>query len=729
MTTLRVANLPSNAMAFRNALFVNTTQSIPIVTSERIFVALPECKDTPVMEVIRDDTVAVGEIAMSGLVRQFLSVSTGQTIKLEAWDARMFKRLEAVSITCEVQLISKRPISVKESEFAAFLVQLYKGQMLHVGQSMVVDYQQRAFKLVITATEVPNTTLDSVGVSSFKAILNEDARFSLYPVKDSLLEWKANDVGVSKLQPTFHFRDLGIGGLDKEFAATFRRAFASRMYPPAVIKRLGIQHVKGILLYGPPGTGKTLIARKIGSVLRGREPKIVNGPEVMSKYVGESEKNIRELFADAIADQQANGENSDLHIIILDEVDAICRARGTTSGGTGVQDTMVNQLLSMIDGVNALNNVLIIGMTNRLDMIDEALLRPGRLEVHLEISLPDHVGRVQIFDIHTKQLQEQKCLASDVNSEEMAGLMKNYSGAEIAGVVRGAVMSSLFGSIRGDVTGDFKIPEKLNDVVVSKEHFLMALEDIRPAFGIDETEMTAFVRHPLIDFSFEYHNMMEKLEKVITQVRESKNTSLLSVLLEGAHSSGKTAVACQAALQSKFPFAKLITPENMVGLSEQAKCSKIVKIFEDAYRSSLSLIVLDNLERLLDYVPIGQRFSNAVLQTLLVLVKKAPRVEGRRLMIIATGTNKLVLEEMELAQAFDVQLTVPEVLLPTQAESVFRSIPNTLSDELIRNICEHEVPFPIGIKKLLVIIDMFLLESEQTPEVFRECVNSFGVRN
>lgn len=101
------------------------------------------------------------------------------------------------------------------------------------------------------------------------------------------------------LAPNFKFEDMGIGGLDSEFSAIFRRAFASRVFPPGLVDKLGIQHVKGILLFGPPGTGKTLMARQIGKMLNAREPKIVNGPEILNKYVGASEENIRKLFADA----------------------------------------------------------------------------------------------------------------------------------------------------------------------------------------------------------------------------------------------------------------------------------------------------------------------------------------------------------------------------------------------------------------------------------------------
>ena len=235
---------------------------------------------------------------------------------------------------------------------------------------------------------------------------------------------------------------MGIGGLDNEFNAIFRRAFASRVFPPEVVEQLGLKHVKGILLYGPPGTGKTLMARQIGNMLNAREPKIVNGPQILDKYVGESEANIRRLFADAeeevqlwlqiyllfffklatsnkhcFPQEKRLGPNSGLHIIIFDEIDAICKARGSVAGATGVHDTVVNQLLAKIDGVEQLNNILVIGMTNRKDMIDDALMRPGRLEVQMEISLPNEQGRIQILNIHTARMREFKKLHADVDTK------------------------------------------------------------------------------------------------------------------------------------------------------------------------------------------------------------------------------------------------------------------------------------------------------------------------
>jgi vesicle-fusing ATPase len=281
---------------------------------------------------------------------------------------------------------------------------------------------------------------------------------------------------------------MGIGGLDSEFSQIFRRAFSSRVFPPGLVEKLGIEHVKGkelvyttyrthlspchagILLYGPPGTGKTLIARQIGKMLNAREPKIVNGPEILSKYVGASEENIRKLFADAekevIADlafplycthwyfgiqYKEKQDESGLHIIIFDELDAIFKQRGSKNDGTGVGDSVVNQLLSKMDGVDQLNNILIIGMTNRIDMIDEALLRPGRLEVHMEISLPDEAGRVQILNIHTAKMRKNGVMDHDVDLEELAALTKNFSGAEILGLIKSATSFAFNRHVKVDI--------------------------------------------------------------------------------------------------------------------------------------------------------------------------------------------------------------------------------------------------------------------------------------
>lgn len=145
---------------------------------------------------------------------------------------------------------------------------------------------------------------------------------------------------------------------------------------------------------------------------------------------------------------------------------------------------------------------------------------------------------------------------------------------------------------------------------------------------------------------------------------------LLTLLLEGEQRSGKTALAAKLALESEFPYVKMISPDDFVGVNEHAKIHKIVKIFEDAYKSNLSLIILDDIERLIEFIHIGPRFSNLLLQALLVLVKKTPPNLDRKLMIIGTTSMKNIMQDMALVDCFNVCLKVPNIFEKEEVSSV-----------------------------------------------------------
>lgn len=196
-----------------------------------------------------------------------------------------------------------------------------------------------------------------------------------------------------------------------------------------------------------------------------------------------------------------------------------------------------------------------------------------------------------------------------------------------------------------------------------------------------------------------------------------KSTSLLSILLEGKNGCGKTALAAKLALESQFPYVKMISPENFVGYSEQGKISQMVKVFEDAYKSPLSLVILDDLERLIEFIHIGPRFSNPILQALLVLIKKKPPHPDRKLMIIGTTSMKGILQEMELVDCFNVCQHVPNVRLKQEITAVLSNFKGSteevrrISQELTLAAEDESIGVGIPIKNLLLVTELAIESS------------------
>jgi vesicle-fusing ATPase len=530
--------------------------------------------------------------------------------------------------------------------------------------------------------------------------INTNISFERAPAASLRLTGNDSMTAGKVFKPNFDFSTMGIGGMDTQFANIFRRAFAPRVAPPAILAKMGIKPVKGILLYGPPGTGKTLMARQIGQMLNGKEPVVVNGPEILDKYVGESEKKVRELFAPAEDEWKLRGAESELHVIVLDELDAICKQRGKgNTGGTGVGDTVVNQFLAKMDGYREQNNVLIIGMTNRKDMIDEALLRPGRLEVHIEIALPDEAGRVQILKIHTSTMAKSGVLDADVSLEHLAALTKNFSGAELMGLVQNASTFSLNRHI--DAT-DPSHPVDLEAIKVTQADFDRALSESKPSFGVAETNLAKAIPNGIWPFGPSCEKLIRQCHLFIDQVRVSDRTPLVSLLLEGEVGSGKTALAAHLALHSQFPYVKVISPEDLVGYSESNKLAQIADIFENSYRSPLSLIIVDDIERLLEYVRIGPRFSNTILQGLLVLLKKSPP-PGHKLLVIGTTANRAVLDSLEFMQVFNTVLPVPLVSGQPEIAAVLSACGFSASDLAVTSSFSNA---RIPIKRLIMLAEI-----------------------
>ena len=250
--------------------------------------------------------------------------------------------------------------------------------------------------------------------------------------------------------PEVHWED--IGGLDS-LKQELREVVEWPLKYPNSFKRIGVQPPKGVLLFGPPGTGKTLLAKAVATE-SGANFITVRGPEVLSKWVGESEKAIREIFKKARQYAPA--------VVFFDEIDAIAALRGVDEG-TRVGERIVSQLLTEIDGITDLQNVVVIAATNRPEMVDPALIRPGRLEKLVYVPPPDDKGRLEILQIHTRTVP----LGDDVDLIDIAKRTNGYTGADLAALVREAAMGAL--------------REDLQNGIVKKKHFDIALSKVKPS--------------------------------------------------------------------------------------------------------------------------------------------------------------------------------------------------------------------------------------------------------
>ncbi len=246
-----------------------------------------------------------------------------------------------------------------------------------------------------------------------------------------------------------------IGGLEKAKQA-LREAVEWPLKYPEAFRRLGIEAPRGILLYGPPGTGKTLLAKAVATESEANFISI-KGPELLSKWVGESERGVREVFRKAKMAAPC--------VIFFDEIDALVPRRGSGFGDAHVTERVISQLLTEMDGIEKLENVVVIGATNRPDLIDPALLRPGRFDRLIYVPPPDEKARLEILKIHTKNMP----LAADVDLEKIAKATEGYSGADLAAVCREAAMIAL--------------RQDMNTKEVTAKHFEEALRIVRPSIS------------------------------------------------------------------------------------------------------------------------------------------------------------------------------------------------------------------------------------------------------
>jgi transitional endoplasmic reticulum ATPase len=395
---------------------------------------------------------------------------------------------------------------------------------------------------------------------------------------------KAIDLSDEKI-PEITYED--IGGLTDEIKK-IRELVEIPLKHPEIFERLGIEPPKGILLHGTPGTGKTLLAKAVANESEANFI-LLNGPEIMSKFYGESEKKIRDIFEEA--------EKTAPSIIFIDEIDAIAPKREDVTGE--VERRVVSQLLSMMDGLKTRGKVVVIGATNRPNALDPALRRPGRFDRELEISVPGKEGRLAILKIHTRNMPLDK----KVDLDELSSITHGFVGADLEALTKEAaigVLRKLLPQMK--LEAEEKIPpEILEKLIVKHEDFTDALKTVRPSAmrevlvetpnvdwkdvgGLDSVKQEL---QEAVEWPMKYAASFERMG-----IRPSRG-----VLLYGPPGTGKTLLAKAVAKESEANFIQVKGPSLLsmwVGKSEEG----MRKVFERARQVAPCVIFFDEIDAL-----------------------------------------------------------------------------------------------------------------------------------
>jgi len=601
--TLRVAKaIPSDVghgrarVPFDNELNLKPGDIVEISGEQRTAAIVWRC---------RPEDANLGVIRIDGIIRKNAGVSLGDRVTISKVETQPCQRL----------VLS--PVMAKQ-------------QKVRFGPGIEGFARRGLNKRPVVAGDrifIPGMTLFAEALPFAIVSTSPKGIVQVLPDTEIVIKEEAVDEEESGQVQTISYED--IGGIGEQLQKV-REMIELPLKHPILFRRLGIDPPRGVLLHGPPGTGKTLIAKAVASETNAHFTSI-NGPEIISKYYGESEKQLREIFDEAAANTPA--------IIFIDELDSIAPKREDVTGE--VERRVVAQLLTLLDGMQGRDNVVVIGATNRRDAIDPALRRPGRFDRELEIGVPDKNGRKEIIDIHTRGMP----ISDDFDIDWLLDNSYGFVGADISALVRESAMKALRRYLPEiDLDEEQIPPEVLEKMEVKMSDFRQAIKEIEPS-ALREI----YLEVPEVSW-----DQVGGLDEVKERLKESIEWPLTKpdvfdhfginpprgIVLFGAPGTGKTLIAKAIANEAKANFITIKGPElisKWVGESEKA----VREVFKKAKQSSPSIVFLDEFEsiagmrRATDGA--GSDVMNRVVNQLLSSMDGVESMEG---VIVVAATNR-----------------------------------------------------------------------------------------
>ncbi len=570
--------------------------------------------------------VGEGIIRIDGLIRRNAKTSVGESVVVSRANA---KPAAKVSIAPAQQgiIVHGDPEMFKNGLLGRAVV---KGDIISLGGV------QRRRDLMGDMPDIFGDLQDlfgqNMGFSGFQQIkfmvVSTSPGMPCIITEDTELQVNSKSVEISGEESVPEVTYEDIGGLTDE-VKKIREMVELPLKHPEIFDKLGIEPPKGVLLHGPPGTGKTLLAKAVASETEANFI-LLNGPEIMSKFYGESEKKIRDIFDDANKNAPS--------IIFIDELDAIAPKREDVQGE--VERRVVSQLLTMMDGLNSRGRVIVIGATNRVNSLDPALRRPGRFDREIEISVPDKIGRLAILKIHTRNMP----LTKTVNLENLAAKTHGFVGADVSALTKEAamiVLRKILPEIK--LEDDEAIPsEVLDKIMIGGEDFEDALKVVRPSAMREVlVEASTIGWEDIGGLEATKQSLKEAVEWPIKNPEAFKRIGIRpprGILLYGPPGTGKTLLAKAVAKESEANFIHVKGPSLLsmwVGKSEEG----IRKVFERARQVSPCVVFFDEIDALAAKrgMEMGTKVTERVLNQLLA---EMDGLEGLEDVTIIGATNR-----------------------------------------------------------------------------------------